>query len=143
MNKLFVIVALALVAIAPAMAQMEAREYASTHAGAVAKSNTYSLRGELVSVFVDIPANGTTAVSVVMSPGGTIFSKSGITADTLFNPRLSLHKTTGDAWPEQVSDSTTNAVPGIIAMAGDVTVVTTPTTTTTNDYKVYLIYKNR
>jgi phosphoenolpyruvate synthase/pyruvate phosphate dikinase len=53
MKKLFVIVALALVAIAPAMAQMEAREYASTHVATAAASNTYALRGELLSVYVD------------------------------------------------------------------------------------------
>ena len=147
MKKLIVIVALALVAIAPAMAQMEAREYASTHVATAAASNTYALRGELLGLYVDMPAGSPTAtVLVVASPHGTIFSRAGITADGLYSPRLSTHTTGGAAWPGQLdaTSSSTNVLQALIPLAGNVTVTVTPTTqVVTNDYKVHLIYRNR
>ena len=145
MKKLFVIVALALVAIAPAMAQMEAREYASSHVATAAASNTYALRGELLGIYVDMPAGSPTAtVAVAASPHGTIFSRAGITADGLYSPRLQVHNTAGVAQSQVNAESTTNAVLGLIPLSGNVTVTVTPTTQiVTNDYKVHLIYRNR
>jgi len=147
MKKLIALLALVAVFAMPALAQMEAREYASTHVATAAATTTYALRGELYGIYVDMPAGSPTAtVAVVASPHGTIFSRAGITADGLYSPRLSTHTTGGAAWPMllDATGSSTNVPQALIPLAGDVAVTVTPTTqVVTNDYKVYLIYRSR
>jgi hypothetical protein len=142
MKKLIVLLALVVAYAAPVLAQTEAREYRSTHAGAEAKTNTYTLRGELYSIYVAMPAGSPTATVSVVSSEGTLFSKSGITASGWFHPRFQTHDSAGNALSIVASESTTNAVRDRVLLAGPVTVTVTPTTQiVTNNYTVKVIYK--
>ena len=108
-----------------ASAQMADTDFAVSLVGTNTAAKTYVIRGELESIYVDVPASATNTV-VVTSEQGTLFSKSGIAADAWYLPRVATHTTAGaDATFVGGTNDTANVWYSKAAMAGPITVTVT------------------
>lgn len=139
MKKYFISLGIGLAISGAAIAQtMDTRVYTVTSIGTNAASQTFVLRGELESLYVDVTATKTQTVAVA-SAFGTAFS-AAITADAVYYPRVQEQTSAGAAI---TSGSTTNTSFGKFPMAGPVTLTVTPAadTTGTNTTTVTVIYK--
>lgn len=129
------IVVLILFAALCASARAEVKQSAASASLVTTAASTSSVpvRGILKGVYFDIPTGKTGGVSIVSSEGNTLLSVSGVTADTLYQPRAAIHSTSGVAVYEA-----TNAIYDAIAVVGDLTVTITPAanTTGTNNWSV-------
>lgn len=136
---LFALIALAGTSFAQVM---DTRVYTISTIGTNAGSQTFTIRGELEGVYVDVTATKTQTVAVTTSYGATALSQS-FTADGLRFPRVQLHNTAGVAQAAVDSGANTNAILGKIPLAGPVTVTVTPSanTTGTNTTTVTIVYK--
>jgi hypothetical protein len=120
---------------------MDTRTFTLSHIGTNVASQSFVLRGELESVYVDVTASKTQTVAVA-SAYGTALSQS-FTADGVRYPRIQLHNASGVAQTVVDAGTNTNAVLGKFPMAGPITVTVTPAanSTGTNTTAVTLIYK--
>jgi len=115
---------------ATASAQMADTDFAVSLVGTNTAAKTYVIRGELESIYVDVPASATNTV-VVTSEQGTLFSKSSIAADAWYLPRVATHTTAGAAATFNTYSSTNSLVANAqtwyskAAMAGPITVTVT------------------
>lgn len=117
---------------------MDSRTFTLSHIGTNVASQSFVLRGELQSVYVDVTANKTQTVAVA-SAFGTALSQS-FTADAVRYPRVQLQSTAGT---DIISGTTSNTAFGKFPMAGAITVTVTPAanSTGTNTTAVTVIYK--
>lgn len=134
MKKLLSILSILAVTVS-ARAEMDSINFSNSSVGTAQCSRAYVLRGTIKSVYFDVPATKTGAVTVATSEG-TVFTVSGITSDTKYNPLQAVHSGTGAAIYEG-----TNAIYGAIAAAGTVTVTFVPAanTTETNTWSARII----
>jgi len=110
---------------ATASAQMADTDFAVSLVGTNTAAKTYVIRGELESIYVDVPASATNTV-VVTSEQGTLFSKSSIAADAWYLPRVATHTTAGAAATfVGGTNDTANVWYSKAAMAGPITVTVT------------------
>ena len=110
---------------ATASAQMADTDFAISLVGTNTAAKTYVIRGELESIYVDVPASATNTV-VVTSEQGTLFSKSSIAADAWYLPRVATHTTAGAAATfVGGTNDTANVWYSKAAMAGPITVTVT------------------
>ena len=110
---------------ATASAQMADTDFAVGIVGTNTAAKTYVIRGELESIYVDVPASATNTV-VVTSEQGTLFSKSSIAADAWYLPRVATHTTAGAAATfVGGTNDTANVWYSKVAMAGPITVTVT------------------
>jgi hypothetical protein len=102
---------------------------------ATAVTNTVGIRGEISTIYVDVPATKTGAVTVTSAEGFTILSTGDISADTVFVPQAQVYTTGGAA------SATNNMAP--IVTVGDMSVVfdAADDTTGTNTFKITINYK--
>ncbi len=140
---LYIIAALAMIAV-PAFAAMDDVTYSLTQTRHLTNSAAYTLRGQIESIYVDVAANTTNTI-LVTSSQGTILTKSTITADTQFFPRVAAQTTAGAAYTYSTAGSldtvtVTSAQSVPIAVAGPVTVALfSPNALTTNSATVTVI----
>lgn len=110
---------------ATASAQMDDTDFAVSLVGTNTAAKTYVIRGELESIYVDVPARATNTV-VVTSEQGTLFSKSSIAADAWYLPRVATHTTAGSAATfVGGTNDTANVWYSKAAMAGPIKVTVT------------------
>lgn len=96
-KSLMIVVAIALVALAcaPAMAQsVLTKDYSVTVVGTATNSQSFVVRGPLLGVWIDAPANATGTVSVA-TRGATVFSAAGVAADVTYHPVVQCVNSTG------------------------------------------------
>jgi hypothetical protein len=135
------LVALALLAVvAIVQAEMDDKDYNFTLVSTAAYTNSYTLRGTVKAVEVDVAAGSTQTVAIT-SGKATLFSKS-CTADARYDL---LYPAYGYDATALTLVSGTNNVANVVyketAVAGPVTVIATGATgATTNALKVTLIY---
>lgn len=154
MKKLLGIVLLGLLAL-PAVAGMDSKKFSTTVYGtgtAATGTVTYVMRGEIESVYVDFTSTRTGTVTIA-DDYGTIFTKSAITADTMFYPRVAGQTYagatltietlgTGAATSTGMVLTTTSPLYEKRAVAGPVTVtVISENTPVTNAAAVTIMYK--
>jgi hypothetical protein len=143
MKKLFISVAVLAALASVAGAAMDSRDYSSTLVTTAASTQSFTLRGTLNCVYVDLPTGKTATVAVATSEG-TVFTKADIAADTAFYPAIPMVKAADGAAATFVggTNDTANAWYAKPALAGLVTVTVTPKaeTTGTNTYGVRVIY---
>ncbi len=135
-----------IIAVAALVAAVSVPVFAAVDQGAASASlvttNTSStvlpIAGTVKSIYFDVPASKTGAISVVSSDVGTILSVSGVTADTLYQPRAPVNTTAG-----AIATNGTSAIYDAITILGDVTVTFTPAanTTGTNSFSVKINYE--
>jgi hypothetical protein len=130
-----------------ANAAVENLTFANSSIGTAQCSRAYTVRGTIKSVYFDVPATKTGAVTLATSEG-TVFSVAAVSADTKYNPRLATHNGSGVAatWLTTGDGSTNaaaNVVYGDIAVAGTLTATFIPAvgTTETNTWTVKVIYE--
>jgi hypothetical protein len=143
MKKLGLIVVAALLAVGlVAVAEMDNKDYNFTVVAANAYTNSYTLRGEIKAIEIDIAAGRTNAV-VITSGALTVFSKT-CTADARYPVLYPAYGATASALTSVGADSVTgtNTVYTGGVLAGPVTVVATGDAgeTRTNALKVTVIY---
>jgi hypothetical protein len=125
MKKTGMIALLLLAFAARAGADVDGRTFAVSLIGTNVASKTYVLRGELESIYVDVPASATNTV-VVTSEQGTLFSKASIAADAWYLPRVATHTTAGAAATfVGGTNDTANVWYSKAAIAGPITVTVT------------------
>jgi hypothetical protein len=137
--------AVMLLACVSAQAGMEDREFSATVVGATTSTVTYVLRGTLEAVLVDVTAPATSTVTVA-SQELTLFTKSGIAADSTYMPRATTHTTAGAAisyYTGNATNWTSMSQYESQPMAGPITVtlVGQNGTSVTNNTKVTLLYR--
>ena len=115
--------------VAPAIADMNNREYTISTAGAVTNSASYVLRGVLKAIDIDVPT-GTTGTVTVASANETLFTKS-VSADDVLRPLYASDNSTGG----EISSTYVEA-----ALAGPIEVSVINTGTGTVSWVVELIY---
>lgn len=142
MKKTLAIVAGLLVFASGVKADMWDTDFAIAAVSTNATAKTVTLRGELHSVYVDVAA-GSTGTVTVASAQGTLFTKTALTTDTWFHPRVVEQTTAGVNITEVIGSDTNTASYGKAAMAGPITVTVTQETAATNTatYNIKLIYK--
>lgn len=138
MKKFIIVLALALIAIVPARAEVTDTPYSLSAVTTNQASASYIVRGQVEGILITIPATKTAAVTVATSSGTTLFTKSGLTSAT--DGFIPLQ------FPFYGSDGValyagTNAVVGKVGIAESVTATVAPAanTTGTNTYSVKLI----
>ena len=135
-KKLGVLCLLASVVLIPALVVLAAGRstaYTNTVVATGASTNTYVIRGEIDSVYVDFTAGCTGTVSVT-DAYGTIFTNSAIAADTQYFPSRERQTTAG------AGGTTTNYTRYVAAGEVSVVVVGEVAAGVTNSYTVTVIY---
>jgi hypothetical protein len=143
-----VYVALAVVFLAATLARagdIEDRNYSVTCQLALVSTGTYVIAGELLGIYVDLPAtNPACGFTVTTKDGQTLFSKTAVTADTYYRPSGGvLHDATGAA-VDSATILGTNCTYRPWVMDSEVYVVMTnnaSSRTGTNTYGVKLVYR--
>lgn len=125
-----------------ASAAMKDRDFSLAVTGTNTVTQTFTLRGELYSVYVDVPSAATGTVTVATAQG-TVFTKSAMTADAQFFPRVACHTTAGAlATFVGGTNDTANTVFDRAALAGPVTVTVVGTGEVLKTYAVKVIYED-
>jgi len=130
--KRALIIALLLVSViglsGSAFAGMDDRDYSVAVIDTATNTQSFVLRGQLKSVFVDVPTGATGTVTVTHSPSGvagseTLFTLADIAADAVYHPQVAAHTTAGAAATfVGGTNNTANAWYEAPTMAGSVTV---------------------
>ncbi len=100
-------------------------------AGTNAVAKTTTIRGDVATIFVDVPSGATGTVAVVTDSGETLLNKSSISADSTFHPVVQSCGSDGAAISNQYQRA---------AVGGPVTITVTGTGTNTVTYKVGVVY---
>lgn len=96
MSKCKAILLAAALCVGAAYGAMDDKDYTFSATNGVTKTNTYTLRGVLHGVYVDVPAGTQTGTVTVATEHETLFTRA-ITADGMYRPRVSTHTTAGAA----------------------------------------------
>lgn len=133
-----IIAALIAVASVPAFAVVDQQAASASLITTNTSATVLPIAGTIKSIYFDIPATKTGALSVVSSDIGTVLSVSGVTSDTLYLPRAPINTTAG-----AIATNGTSAIYDAITILGDVTVTFTPAanTTGTNSFSVKINYE--
>ena len=132
MKKLAIFAGVALLA-AAAFGGMNNKTLAFDVVGTNAVAKTATIRGDVATIFVEVPDGATGTVSVVTATGETLLNKSGLAASATYHPIVQGCGSNGTA----VSNEYQRA-----GVSGPVTFTVTGTGTATNTYKVGVIYQN-
>lgn len=139
MKRISIIMA-AFIAVAnvPAFAVVDQQAASASLVTTNTSATVLPIAGTIKSIYFDVPATKTGAVSIVSSDVGTVLSVSGVTADTLYLPRAPINTTAG-----AIATNGTSAIYDAITILGDVTVTFTPSanTTGTNAFSVKINYE--
>jgi hypothetical protein len=124
-----------------AFAQMDNITKTWVQVGTNSNSDTYTVRGLVEGVWVDVAANVTNAVTITCDEG-TIFSKS-VTADGFYPIRVPMYSTAGAALYAGAYTNGLVPVYGQMPLATPVTIRAAHAagTTTTNSITVKFIFK--
>lgn len=125
-----------------AFAAMDSKEFSPSIAGAIASTNTVTIRGTLEGVYVDVPAGGTCTVTVA-SREATLFTKASIVADAMFTPYRAVQTSAGaSATFVGGTNDTANAwyVPQVMAGPVTVTILSQNGAAVTNTFTTRIIY---
>ena len=113
---------------------MDARDFELAVTGTNTTAKTYTVRGSLEAVYVEVPEGAQTGKVTVASSELTLFEKDAVAASAAFLPRAATHTAAGAA--------ATNAWYACQPMAGPVTVTVVGQSADTNGtYTVRLIYR--
>ena len=115
-----------------ASAEMDDRDFDFDVAYKLTNSATYAIHGELYGIYVDVAAGATSGTITVSSQQDTFLTVTGITADTMYYPRIDTMNLTG----------VTNKTYGIAPMSGPVTVTVIGANDATriNEYKTKILF---
>ena len=113
--------------------EMDARDYVIPVSGTNSATATYTLRGSLELVRIEVPGGAQTGKVTVASGELKLFEKDAVSASATFLPRVAAHTTAGvasNAWyaAQPVAGSVSVTVKGQSAATGGV-------------YRVRLIYR--